>query len=109
MLTDGVTPDYKAVNIKEAVNIIKKHLRSAADEHPEPVVATADQTERADETDPLVPEVAEQDPQPEPQIQADHKEPDTAASTTDELLRDILAQLKSLQREEMFHEFSVMR
>ncbi|MHC4226886.1 MAG: D-glycero-alpha-D-manno-heptose-1,7-bisphosphate 7-phosphatase, partial [Planctomycetota bacterium] len=27
----SATPDYKAVNIKEAVNIIKKYMRSAAD------------------------------------------------------------------------------
>ena len=110
VLPDGVAPDYKAVNIKEAVNIIKKHLRSADDDHPEVEAATADRTEPADQTAPQVSEVAEPAPQAEQrETQPEQQEQDTPASTTDELLRDILAQLKRLQRTQMFHEFSVMR
>lgn len=110
VLADRVTPDYKAVNIKEAVNIIKKHLRSAAEDRAEPAAAAAEHTESADQTvrqaaepvEPARPQAEQPEPRPEPQQQP-------AESHTDELLRDILAQLKSLQRAEMFHEFSVMR
>ncbi len=94
-----VNPDYKAVNIKEAVNIIKKHLRSAVDEKPEAREAAENQLEPAPEPTRQVSEVAEPSP-PERHI---------PTATTDELLGDILAQLKNTQREEMFHEFSVMR
>ncbi len=110
VLPDGVAPDYKAVNIKEAVNIIKKHLRSADNDHPEVVAAAAEQTESADQIARQVSEIAEPAPQAEQrETQPQQQEQDTPASTTDELLRDILAQLKRSQRTEMFHEFSVMR
>ncbi len=99
----GVSPDYRAVNIKEAVNIIKKHLRSAVDEKPEAREAVANQLEPAPETTRQVSEVAEPAPQEQP------PERHIPTATTDELLGGILAQLKSMQREEMFHEFSVMR
>lgn len=110
----AVTPDYKAVNMKEAVNIIKKHLRSpVAEEQQQPEV-------EPDQTQPVVgsgqdiletaegtSQVEEQMPQQEPQVrQRDRMD---EPQTTNDLLADILTQLKSLQREEMFHEFSVMR
>jgi D,D-heptose 1,7-bisphosphate phosphatase len=42
----GVTPDYKAVNIKEAINIIKKYLRSPVETQFQGWLTSTDQTER---------------------------------------------------------------
>jgi len=132
----GANPDYKAVNIKEAVNIVMKYLRSEEQKQAAPVPAS--QTEAASEDSELVSEPAEspaqaepEQPAPEPQepdIQpvepkTHPKEPQTRpaerkiqrgerqipADKTEELLSGILGQLKNMQRAEMFGEFSVMR
>ena len=132
----GANPDYKAVNIKEAVNIVMKYLRSEEQKQAPPVPAS--QTEAASEDSELVSEPAEspaqaepEQPAPEPQepdIQpvepkTHPKEPQTRpaerkiqrgerqipADKTEELLSGILGQLKNMQRAEMFGEFSVMR
>ena len=114
MSPDGASPDYRAVNIKEAVNIIKKHLRNPADEEPQSREAAVEVTEPAHEASQDVSDVAEPAPQaqqhePEPERQEQSPARQIPAATTDELLGDILAQLKSMQRAEMFDEFSVMR
>ncbi|MEA3226002.1 MAG: HAD family hydrolase [Planctomycetota bacterium] len=110
----GASPDYKAVNIKEAVNIIKKHLRSPEDEQPHSQEVVADLTEPIHEAAQNISEIAEPAPQaerhePEPERQEQPPVRQIPTATTDELLGGILAQLKSTQRAEMFHEFSVMR
>jgi D-glycero-D-manno-heptose 1,7-bisphosphate phosphatase len=153
-------PDYKAVNIKEVVNIIKKHLRSSAEvevqTHPSPMVQTepvrqtteqipeavepASQTteqtpeavEPASQTTEQTPEVAEpvsqtgeqqlqsalQEPQTQPteqEIPGDRTEPSTNFTNSFEVekinagLNNILKHLKSMQRSDMFGEFSIMR
>ena len=181
LLQAGVAPDHRAVNIKEAVNIIKKYLRSPAakvqappvpapeaaatsqvrenmvepqepaarsDEplsEPEPQVQIVQPqpqevppAEPAPETQPAdVPIAAEPEEQiamqttpdlPEPIVQPprfkvrtarplkmeqpEHEkppEPQAVAGGTEELLTSILTQLKAMQRDEMFGEFSVMR
>jgi len=89
-----VNPDYRAVNMKEAVNIIKKHNRSSA--KPEPAVSTA----------------PEQQPQTTEKInqhQTTGTDRDISGSRTEELLISILGQLKNMQRKERFEEFSIMR
>ncbi|OHB79454.1 MAG: hypothetical protein A2Z25_07595 [Planctomycetes bacterium RBG_16_55_9] len=100
---EGIVPDYKAINIKEAVNIIKKFLRSSGSEQKraqtapaKPVVPQADIDEPASQ--------AEEQP-----LKAEVDEPQAPADRTDDLLNNILGQLKSMQRDEMFSEFSVMR
>ena len=132
----GASPDYKAVNIKEAVNIVKKYLRSSAGEQKQAPAVTTNQTEPASQAAEQVSEVAEapaqaeaRSPAPEPQEpdiqrvepETHPKEPQPAerktqrterevpADKTEELLGAILGQLKSMQRAEMFGEFSVMR
>ena len=150
----GATPDYKAVNIKEAVNIIKKHIRSSAEQHkqaqpiptspvePAPQIAEevaeiAESTEQieAEQTvtelqepevdiqpaevktapaEPPAPLTEQQTKPAEPQAQqAESKmqqpEQNIPADNTEALLSSILVQLKSMQRNEMFGEFSVMR
>ena len=168
-----VNPDYKAVNIKEAVNIVKKYLRSPAEQQKQAQPVPASQKEPAPRAAEEVFEVAEperfeaqqtapklqepeikhtepprppsvppkhplelpkqtheptkqpleapkqtlkppiQPPEPpkqplEPQMQPPAK-PQISADKTEELLSSILGHLKSIQRAEMFGEFSVMR
>ena len=150
----GATPDYKAVNIKEAVNIIKKHIRSSAERHEqaqpiptspvEPIpqiaeevaeIAESPEQNEAQQTAPELQEpevniqsakvktISTESPAPlteqqtksaEPRIQptepqAQQFEQDIPADNTEALLSSILVQLKSMQRNEMFGEFSVMR
>ena len=139
-------PDYKAVNIKEVVNIIKKHHRSSTEVEVQthsaptvqtkPVRQTAEQipevVEPASQTTEQTPEVAEpvsqteeQQPQPEPEeqqtqlpeqdIAGDRTEPSTNFTNSFEVekisagLNNILKHLKSMQRTDMFGEFSIMR
>ena len=135
----GVNPDYKAVNIKEAVNIVKKYLRSSAEKQNEALPISTNQNEpapqaaedvsevaespehiEAQQTDPELqePEIQHTEPpkQPaeppmqtlEPQIQPP-AEPQIPADKTEELLSSILGQFKSMNRAQMFGEFSIMR
>ncbi len=91
-------PDYKSVNMKETVNIIKKHHRSShkAGDHAQPVPIP--QTEPALQT---TEQPAQQQTAPAQQ--------DTAGEGTEQLLSGILAQLRSMQRTDMFGEFSITR
>lgn len=100
---EGVVPDYKAINMKEATNIIKKHLRpSGANPNRTPSVA-ANPTEPDSKIDQPASQTEEQPPPSEIQ------EPHASTDRTEELLNGILGQLKSMQRDDMFSEFSVMR
>ncbi|HUT30955.1 MAG TPA: HAD family hydrolase [Sedimentisphaerales bacterium] len=170
--TAQAKPDHKAVNMKEAVNIIKKYLRS-----PRPAVQTQNRIEAGatkqgnahagaaerrtlEPSQPPVP-VPSQPPIPEPSelpateasdlpsrepseppAQAVHQSPQSPAThpaprsavlpempwqarpieagkpdggrdappqTTDELLRNILVKLNSMQRADLFAEFSLTR
>jgi hypothetical protein len=114
MLPAGVTPDYRAVNIKEAVNIIKKHLRSSAGDGAEAQTIDTNQAEPTAPTDGQASEAVVPAPQirerePEPEFKERPPEQMSPPAAADELLGGILAQLKSMQRAEMFDEFSVMR
>lgn len=82
-----VKPHYKAVNMKEAVNIIKKHLRAD-------IQVKGPQMEKANTTK---------------QIDYNDKVQNSSISRTEELLIDILEQLRRNHRSEMFQEFSIMR
>jgi D-glycero-D-manno-heptose 1,7-bisphosphate phosphatase len=101
-------PDYRAVNMKEAVNIIKKHHRSSGGNtvQNQPLPQTT--------TKPLQ-QTVEELPQPQP---AKPKMPpveqkisgnSTAGSRTEQQLDSILEQLKSMRRDDMFGEFSITR
>lgn len=97
---DEAAPDHTAVNIREAANIIKRYHRgpsqlkgySATEAPEESVLDTKRQT------------------QPEaPQPMRLEDTPQTPPGRTEQLLTNILEQLKSMQRATMFHEFSVTR
>lgn len=128
----GVNPDYRAVNIKEAVNIIKKHLRSSNEQQKQAPEIPTIQTESSPQTGESPERLEVQQPAPEfqePEIQHMKQpkqsseppmqtpepktqppvEPQIPADKTEELLSSILGQLKSMQRAEMFGEFSIMR
>ena len=94
-------PDYRAVNIKEAVNIIKKHRRLSSSPTAVTQPPTIEQStlQTAEETN-----------------QPDSKEAETItaereidSNNSEELLNSILKQLKKMQRADMFGEFSIMR
>jgi D-glycero-D-manno-heptose 1,7-bisphosphate phosphatase len=96
-------PHYKSVNIKEAVNIIKKHLRSPS--RPSNQAAPAQKPEGP----PAMP-AAELPPSPQSnQPQDPPADRDSTRQTPEQLLSDILDQLKSMQRTNLFGEFSAMR
>ena len=103
LLLAGTNPHYKSVNIKEAVNIIKKHHRSSG--------KPADQIQSAPtgQTQPPL-QAVEQPHGSEPaepgQVPSDQN---AAGKRTEQLLSSILEQLKSVQRANMFGEFSIMR
>jgi len=110
-------PDYRAVNIKEAVNIIKKYHRCpdagvittepSSTGEAEPVSQAAEQV--PEETEPASQTEQEQG-QPEPaELQTQRPEQEIAGDRTEQLLYSILRQLKSMQRDDMFGEFSIMR
>jgi len=88
-------PDYRAVNMAEVVNIIKMNARSAQSRP----VTVAEQPEQ----------LSSQETQ---QQTESHQEAPIAAEKqmkTDQLLGSILEQLKSMQRANMFGEFSTSR
>ncbi|MFQ6036118.1 MAG: D-glycero-alpha-D-manno-heptose-1,7-bisphosphate 7-phosphatase [Sedimentisphaerales bacterium] len=118
-------PDHKAVNIKEATNIIKKYCRSPGDVEPSSEVEllrrTDAQTQPApvEQTEPVI-QIEEQSYPPEhiePQIKP--SEPETSPPMQQisgdrteyaiGVLNNILEQLKNMQRADMFGEFSIMR
>jgi D-glycero-D-manno-heptose 1,7-bisphosphate phosphatase len=113
--TDPV-PDKQAVNIKEAVNIIKMHDRQSK------ISSKAVPRPQTPESPFKVEELFEQKQteqqlpaQPKPQawppdihMEVKHEEP-IGAERTNELLEEILRHIKQVQRENMFEEFSVVK
>jgi D,D-heptose 1,7-bisphosphate phosphatase len=101
-------PDYNAVNIREAVNIVKKHHRSTGENliqnPPLPQITIK----------PL-PQTTEEPPKPqsiEPKSISAEQNISVSSTTgdrTEQLLECILEQLKSIRRSNMFAEFSITR
>jgi len=99
-------PDYRAVNIKEAVNIIKKDLRSSG-KHPmpaQPPPSLQSQLPQQNDIDDI-------EIMPEATTQAQTASPSEkpAEKGTEQLLLGISEQLRSMQRKDMFEEFSITR
>ncbi len=135
----NITPDYKAVNIKEAINIIKKYLRSPSEpknqgqqaqvKTKEPVTQvvetgtettpkieeqvieqTIEEYEQMPEITEFQTETVEQESKPKQEnseIKNQNQQP--SGNKTELLLNDIAAQLRKMQREDLFSEFSIMR
>jgi D-glycero-D-manno-heptose 1,7-bisphosphate phosphatase len=99
-------PDHVAVNMREAVNIIKKHHRSGQDDRLVPVFTDRSEAADAESNSPplqQMPDQADREP-----IVTEGQMSQTSAAT-EQLLADILEQLKRIQKAETFDEFSMLR
>jgi D-glycero-D-manno-heptose 1,7-bisphosphate phosphatase len=96
-------PDHRAVNMKEAVNIVKQHHRlpkEPTDQAPPALIEQAQEPEQ-------LPEEARQ--AESTVVEEAPEQQKSSGATVERLLGDILDQLKTMQRTELFGEFSVMR
>ncbi len=104
-------PDHVAVNMREAINIVKQHHRSAPESRAVPASPTGhDDTlaARSVEILSMVEEYAAQDA--EKQKAEDPVKPTVSGARTEQLLAGILEQLRRMQKNEMFvAEFSLLR
>ncbi|OHB67055.1 MAG: hypothetical protein A2Y77_01545 [Planctomycetes bacterium RBG_13_62_9] len=106
---DKSKPDYVAVNMREAVNIIKKHHRSVQDRLAAPAPGTLNEQTLADKSAEIL-SMAEDCAAYEPEEEvAPATAPATPQSKTDQLLTTILEHLRRAQKHEMFGEFSLLR
>ena len=102
-------PDYEAVNMREALNIIKKYHRSSGDMKTQAVLAQLqDQQATEDEAEQYAADTT-QPQNSQPKVKPAASEQEMPDGRTKELLDNILSQLKNMQRAEMFGEFSMMR
>jgi D,D-heptose 1,7-bisphosphate phosphatase len=100
-------PDYRAVNIKEAANIVKKHNRPASPPlRPEATEKPVQEQHPLQDSHPEAPPIAVTD---EKQGTKDQKLDKISTDKIEQLLDCILEQLKSIRRSDMFNEFSVTR
>jgi len=115
-------PNYKGVNMKEAVNIIKKYHRSSNEvkvrTQPAPEPEQQPAPKRKHKPVPKRKHRPAPEPEPQPasqtteqpnQQQASQAEQDAPPEGTEQMLNNILGQLKGMQRANMFGEFSIMR
>jgi D-glycero-D-manno-heptose 1,7-bisphosphate phosphatase len=103
-------PDFVAVNLREAVNIVKRHHRTLPEKPVMSAPETSDeQTLAAKSAEILL--MAPEGPAEEPEAQAPAPSTQTAAAPagTEQILTNILEQLRRMQKKEMFGEFSLMR
>jgi D-glycero-D-manno-heptose 1,7-bisphosphate phosphatase len=109
--TENSKPDYVAVNLREAVNIIKRHQRGTpADRYTAPVSTTSDEQILAAKSARIL-SMLELHTAHEPRKQTPAADLPSAPTQTetDRLLTSILEQLRRMQKQEMFGEFSLMR
>jgi D-glycero-D-manno-heptose 1,7-bisphosphate phosphatase len=98
-----VTPDYRAINIKEVVNIVKKHHRSPTKIKTQTRLIAAEQNEEFPRDTESAPQINEM------QTQTQFSEQNSNGEKIEQLLNDVMGQLKKMQRAEMFGEFSITR
>jgi len=106
--TEPDGPDYVAVNIREAANMIKKFHRTGQDKASREESAV--QTESVSDPEySVTPLEAKELSTPTPTEAAPEEEPALVEQDTTQLLAEILEQLKRTEKAEMFGEFSIMR
>ena len=109
-LPAGPKPDYTSVNMKEAVNIIKKYQRLRVDMKNQNQLAVQNQIQQPIEIEEMPPAPVEPKPQAPPlQTIASAAEQQNTGERSEQLLGSILEQLRRMERAEMFGEFSIMR
>jgi len=103
-------PDFVAVNLREAVNIVKRHHRAVQDRRSMPAPEASDEQALAAKSAEIL-LMAPESPaeEAEEKAPASSPEPPTAPTGTDQILTNILEQLRRMQKKEMFAEFSLMR
>ena len=101
-------PDYRAVNLKEVVNIIKMRVRSGQESAN---TLPLEQPVQQRQEEPQRPTAQQQMPPPQQEAEPEQAGPRQAdgQQTREQLLRSILDQLKLMQRNNMFGEFSMTR
>jgi D,D-heptose 1,7-bisphosphate phosphatase len=101
-------PDYRAVNLKEVVNIIKMRVRSGQESAN---ILPLEQPVQQRQEEPQQPAVQQQITPPQQEAELEQAGPRQAdgQQTREQLLRSILDQLKLMQRTNMFGEFSMTR
>jgi len=106
--------DYVAVNMREAVNIIKRHRRSFAekreDSRPAPVPETTEEQILAAKSAEIL--SMPQEPvakKPPERVPAPSAPPVVLHTRTEQILTNILEHLRRMQNREVFGEFSLMR
>ena len=101
-------PDYRAVNLKEVVNIIKMRVRSGQESAN---TLPLEQPVQQRQEEPQRPTAQQQMPPPQQEAEPEQAGPRQAdgQQTREQLLRSILDQLKLMQRNNMFGEFSITR
>jgi D,D-heptose 1,7-bisphosphate phosphatase len=101
-------PDYRAVNLKEVVNIIKMRVRSGRESAN---TSPPEQPVQQSQQEPQQPAAPQQITPPQQQVEPEQAAPRQAdeQKTPEQLLRSILDQLKLMQRNNMFREFSITR
>jgi D-glycero-D-manno-heptose 1,7-bisphosphate phosphatase len=101
-------PDHVAVNMREAVNIVKKYHRSVQESRPMPASPTNHEdtlAAKSAEILSMVEEYAAQEEEKQPPVSSM-----ATPAKTDQLLTAILEQLRRMQKAEMFvAEFSLLR
>ncbi|MBN2019870.1 MAG: HAD-IIIA family hydrolase [Sedimentisphaerales bacterium] len=103
-----IVPDYRAVNLKEVINIIKMHARGRKPTvEAAPVVEPKPQT--VEELKPPVLPRGEPEPPPQAAAKQEAAKKNDEEPTTNQLLKDILDQLKLAHRTSMFGEFYINR
>jgi len=107
----GPKPDYTSINMKEAVNIIKKCDGSRIEMKNQNQSAVQNHTRQPiEEVEEKPPAPEEPKPQiPPPQASVAAAEQQITGEKSEQLLSSILEQLKRMERAEMFGEFSIMR
>ena len=101
-------PDYRAVNLKEVVNIIKMRVRSGQESAN---TLPLEQSVQQRQEEPQQPAAQQQITPPQQEAEPEQAGPRQAdeQQTREQLLRSILDQLKLMQRNNMFGEFSITR
>jgi len=105
--TAAAGPDHMAVNMREAVNIIKKYHRSPLENRAMTPFAVKNDPEAAGLPECLARHetIVEADADVAPPVD----EAPSPRATTEQLLTDVLEQLKRMHKSETFDEFSLLR
>ena len=104
------SPDYRAVNLKEAANIIRKYLRTPNETSDEISGIPESQKPATEPQEPFaIPYLTEKSNSSLRNTQMTLGEQNNPGNRSELLLSSILEQLKRLNRESMFGEFSILR